>query len=244
MTNNVIKYLKSLKQSKQRQKYNNFIVEGKKSVDMLLSQNVFEVECIVVRKKAENEPRDLDIADYKYYEVSEKIMSQISLLKTPSDALAVVKRKRFEFDPTMKTFFYLDNVQDPGNVGTITRIADWFGIDGVIRTKDTASFYNPKVIQSTMGSFMNVNLMDADQILLDNISDFTWYGADMRGEDISSVRFADKSVIVLGNEGKGLSEESRKKIQNFISIEGSEERMAESLNVAIAASIIAYRMTL
>ncbi len=242
MSNSVIKYLKSLSQSKYRQMYNNFVVEGNKMLDMILNQNEFEIECIAYRKSNIEIEDKLQSLGCSIYAFDNKQMSQISLLKSPSDVFIVLKKQEFKLSTHANKIFYLDGIQDPGNVGTIVRIADWFGIDTLIRNQETADFYHPKVIQASMGSFLNVKLINDDENI-DFSTTYNIYGADMTGVEIENVTFEEKSMIVLGSEGHGISKKMNQVIQTFISIKGSKKRMAESLNVANAAAIIAYKMS-
>jgi TrmH family RNA methyltransferase len=241
MSSNVIKYIKSLAQAKFRQMYNNFIVEGNKNLTMVLNQKIFEIELIAYHKS------DLDVEEtIKYlkvpkYAIDTKQMKQISQLKSSSSVLIVLKKRKFELSEKANKLFYLDGIQDPGNVGTIIRIADWFGFDGIIRSSDSADFYNPKVIQATMGSFTNIALINEAELTTD-LKKYTWYGADMEGQDVKDVKFDQKSIIVMGNEGRGLRDDVLSRIDKKISIAGAERRSAESLNVASAASILAFNL--
>ena len=139
--------------------------------------------------------------------------------------------------------FYLDGLQDPGNLGTIIRIADWFGMEFLFCSPGTADIYNPKVIQASMGSFCRVKTVYAsfnDVVSMANRSGIEVYGAFMDGKSIYSSRLTDNAIIVLGNEGNGISENTAEKITTRLSIPSfsTGKSCAESLNVAIAAGII------
>ena len=132
---------------------------------------------------------------------------------------------------------YLDDVQDPGNVGTIIRIADWFGIKTIIRSTGCADFYNPKVIQATMGSFLNVNLYSEEFENLDNCLHES-VGAVMHGKPINGFNWPDKTLLIMGNEGKGIKAPIHQKLDHLVSIQGAPNRVADSLNVSIASGIL------
>lgn len=241
MSSNVIKYIKSLAQAKFRQMYNNFIVEGNKNLSMVLNQKIFEIELIAYHKNELEIEEEIKFIKVPKYAFDTKQMKQISQLKSSTSVLVVLKKRQFGLKENDNKLFYLDGIQDPGNVGTIIRIADWFGFDGVIRSSDSADFYNPKVIQATMGSFINIALINEVDLDAD-LKNYTWYGADMDGQDVKEVKFEQKSIIVMGNEGRGLRDEVLSKIDKKISIEGARGRSAESLNVASAASILAFNL--
>jgi TrmH family RNA methyltransferase len=241
MSSNVVKYIKSLGQTKFRQMYNNFVVEGNKNLAMVLNQNIFEIELVAYHKSQLEIEKLLLQSKFPVYAFDSKQMSQISQLKSASNVVVVLKKKTFTLEKSYNKIFFLDGIQDPGNVGTIIRIADWFGFDAVIRSNNSADFYNPKVIQATMGSFIGLPLINMDEIKED-LADYTWYGADMDGENINKVIFDVKSIIVMGNEGQGISKNVGANINKMITISGDDKRNAESLNVASAASIFAYKV--
>jgi TrmH family RNA methyltransferase len=168
-------------------------------------------------------------------------MDQISGLKTPSDIIIVLDQKQDEINILSQrgtSAIFLDGVQDPGNVGTIIRLADWFGIHAVIRSVDSADFFNPKVVQATMGSMANVHLFQAE------LADLTQYDKDiagtyMEGQSIFNTALSSDTILVLGSEGKGIRPENNQWITQKISIPGAKGKLAESLNVSVAAGIIA-----
>lgn len=238
ITANQKKFVKSLAQKKFRTEYNCFVVEGEKLVHELIDSD-FEIEVIYALKDwiEENQPE-------KAEEVSAKELASISLLKTPNQVLAVVKQKKEPLPNTINSFsIVLDKIQDPGNLGTIIRTADWFGIKTIICSDDSVDVYNPKVIQATMGSLFRVN------VVYTNLTDFfkeynslSVYGAMLDGENVYQKTLNKKgSVLLMGNESKGISESLLPFITDKILI--PKIGHAESLNVASATAILCAEFT-
>jgi TrmH family RNA methyltransferase len=241
ITHNQIKYIKSLHQSKFRQKYNNFIAEGDKIAEEILQNSIYVIEGIFATEKWINTN---DQFAYKHKNLLSGIdqgeMKKISTLKTPTNVLLVLKKKPESINYKLMNeghAIFLDNVQDPGNVGTIIRIADWFGIRTVIRSNGSSDFYNPKVIQATMGSFLNVNMFSEE---FENLQDAQHesVGAVMQGIDTSAFSWPEKSLLVMGNEGKGISGPVHQSLDHIVTIPGDTSRVADSLNVSIATGIL------
>ncbi|MEZ4910870.1 MAG: RNA methyltransferase [Saprospiraceae bacterium] len=221
--------------AKDRKELKLFIAEGEKACMTMLRKSSFDpvLICITHQFKYPSALENLPLSI-----ISAKDMSRISQLKTPSDILVVFRMpsNRIESLQGNGRIIYLDNVQDPGNVGTIIRIADWFGIPTIVRSSDSADFFNPKVVQATMGSLANVSLYDGE---LQSISyGRIVYGAFMDGIQLRSVEWNENSVLVLGSEGRGISPANYPLIQNKIAIPGVSSRLADSLNVSVAAGII------
>ena len=245
ITHNQIKHIKSLHQSKFRQKYNNFIAEGDKIAEEILQNSIYKIINLFATDEWLN--NNIQLAE-KHQNVLTRIdkaeMGKISVLKTATNVLLVLEKRSEAINVTLINEghgLYLDDVQDPGNVGTIIRIADWFGIKSVIRSKGSADFYNPKVIQATMGSFLNVNLYTQDFADLSALEHQT-IGAAMQGQSIDQFQWPKKSLLIMGNEGKGIKGSIQNKLDHFISIPGDDNRIADSLNVSIAAGILCARM--
>jgi TrmH family RNA methyltransferase len=229
LTKNKIKLIRSLSLKKNRQKHGLFIVEGEKIVNEVLSSD-WDVECIYATKEWLGENAII---------ISNNDLSRISSLKTPNKVLAVVKIKKGYLDITSNTVLALDGVQDPGNLGTIIRLADWFGVEDIICSDDCVDYLNPKVVQSSMGSFTRVNLhytrlMDAFKIY----SDYKLFMTVLNGTPLIEMTNADKKIIVMGSESKGISNEILELTSEKITIPKSKSSMAESLNVSVAAAII------
>lgn len=236
-----IKEVRSLHLQKYRQIYNKFIVEGGKACIEFIKNEKFIIKDIFITEISfEKYDQIKEIKKYNVTVITIKEMEQISSLMSVSDILIVALKAEDSIDVLQipeKNAIYLDNVQDPGNVGTIIRIADWFGVDVVVRSPESADFFNPKVVQATMGSMTNVALVTAT---LPKLTKFNRkiYGTYMNGTPISNISIPDNAIIVMGNEGKGISSENEPLINNKISIQGAQNRIAESLNVAIATGII------
>ena len=236
-----LKEIKALQQPKFRQIYNKFIAEGDKvCIEFLKNQN-FKINQILISSGSEEKYKtfvkhmtiDTDI-------ISSKEMEQISALKTASDILLLLEKKEDNINDLFKSdasAIYLDGVQDPGNVGTIIRIADWFGVDAVIRSEESADFFNPKVVQSSMGSMANTLLITSD---IETVSSLKKpiYGTYMKGAEMKKIIMESGAILVLGSEGKGISVIADKYIHKKVTIPGARYKIAESLNVSVAAGII------
>ena len=232
-----ISFIKSLHQKKVRKEKGLFIVEGLKSILEFINSDyvidsVFYTENLM--PKLGNLSRNI-----KSVEITESELSRISALNTPQAILAVVqipKQDDLSINKLNGPFLIaLDGIQDPGNLGTIIRTADWFGINTIVCSMDTAEAYNPKVVQASMGSLSRVN------VIYTPLSDFLdktklpVYGALLNGKSVYETNFGQEGIILLGNEGKGISEELQGRINYPVTIPRFGN--AESLNVAISASI-------
>ena len=229
LTKNQIKLIRSLSLKKNRQKHGLFIVEGEKLVNEVLSSD-WEVEGIYATKEWLGENAII---------ISNNDLSRISSLKTPNKVVAVVKIKKGSLDITSNTVLALDGVKDPGNLGTIIRLADWFGVEDIICSDDCVDYLNPKVVQSSMGSFTRVNLhytslMDAFK----KYSEYKLFMTVLNGTPLSEMTNADKKIVVMGSESKGISNKILKLTSDKITIPKSKSSKAESLNVSVATAII------
>lgn len=234
-----LKDIRSLHLPKFRQMYDKFIAEGEKVAIELLNNRKYNVDDILITASAAEKYQKIFDSNQVSI-ISDKEMASVSALKSPSDILLVLQRKEDSLDYLSKQdtcAIYLDGVQDPGNVGTIIRVADWFGIDGVIRSEDTADFFQPKVVQASMGSMVNVQLSTSRlaQIMPYNKP---VYGTYMNGQSLSTVKISKNAIIVMGSEGRGITKENEPFIHHHITINGHPSKVAESLNVSVAAGII------
>jgi TrmH family RNA methyltransferase len=235
-----IKELRSLHLQKFRQIYNKFIAEGDKVCIEFLRHDKYHVEEAFILDGHENEYQHLlKRLRIHVHSVNKAEMDQISQLKTPSGILLLLRRPDEGQKPDVSKgrTIYLDGIQDPGNVGTIIRLADWFGVERVIRSEDSADFFNPKVVQASMGSMVNVDLHTFDLAGLDLVG-LPVYGTYMTGENVMEYNFSTPGILVLGNEGKGISETLSKLVTQRLTVPGSKDKVADSLNVATAAGII------
>lgn len=237
---NKIKYVQSLHTKKFRQKYDNFIAEGDKICYEIIKSEKLNIEAIFALPQwMEKHSAELRPFQSILTEVNESELKKISTLTTPNQVLMVVKQSSFELDlQTIRSdlSLYLDGIQDPGNMGTILRIADWFGIRFVFCSDTCVDIFNPKVVQATMGAFLRIQ---SKEIELRELIEATTpvYGALLEGENLFQTERSNHGIIVIGNEGRGISEEVRALINRPILIPPHGEG-AESLNAAVATGII------
>ena len=238
ITKNQIKYINSLQQKKFRVEHQSFVVEGAKSVLELLNVD-FELELLFVTDDffKENE------AIFQLLSIQPKIvkaeeLEKAGLFSSNNAALAVVKTKEnLELLVEEKEFaLILDDIRDPGNLGTIIRIADWYGVTKIICSPSTVDYYNPKVINATMGSFTRVSLYYVDLVDFIKNQQVNIYGTLLDGENIHHTVFNDSGYIIIGNEANGISDEITKLITNKITI--PRFGGAESLNAGIATAVV------
>ena len=233
-----VKYIQSLGQKKFRQQEGVFIAEGPKLVNELLTEHSGSVlEVFAVKNWIEANGRLATNCDLT--EITEGELEKISQLTTPNQVLAIIKQST-PIKPVAekeKFILVLDGIQDPGNLGTIIRIADWFGVQHIVCSEDSADSYNPKVVQSTMGSIGRVNVFYTSLTKwLGEQQDARIYAAVLEGQDITRMQQPGGGLIVIGNESKGISEE----VLRFcnVSITIPQKGKAESLNAAVATGII------
>lgn len=233
------KWIRSLQLKKNRDEEQVFVVEGEKMVLEGLSQAFHELIILVV----ENEYVSLVPASTSKncYTISSNELAQLSTLKTPNKLIAVFKRRDQQTDSTKKGIV-LDGVQDPGNLGTILRIADWFGVSQIICSHETVDVYNPKVIQASMGAIYRVNVVYTDLKNFLTNSEQPTYAALLDGTDFQKVSFEENALLVMGNEGKGIHNELLPFINHRITI--PKVGQAESLNVGTATAILTAKMML
>jgi RNA methyltransferase, TrmH family len=245
LSKNKVKLIKSLEYKKFREKENLFLVEGEKLLQELLRSN-FTIRAIYA---TEGWMHDNPETYNKLFPIIEQLTQQelekASLLKTPQPVICLVDipQKIFKIDNLQdKLSLVLDSVQDPGNLGTIIRVADWFGIENIICSTDCADVYNPKVIQSTMGAIfrVHVNYIELASFFQSCHSlNLPIYGTLLDGENIYKKNLTPHGVIVLGNESKGIHSKYHAFISNklFIPFFPEGKKRSESLNVGTAAAI-------
>ncbi|PKP00521.1 MAG: RNA methyltransferase [Bacteroidetes bacterium HGW-Bacteroidetes-8] len=222
-----IKLIRSLDKKRARESTGLFVVEGEKLYGELLKS---------------------DLVIYKVFsreEISEEMMSKISHLSTPSPILAVVKKPSVKNDPKPqrgKLYLALDTVKDPGNMGTIIRLAEWFGVDTIFCSLECVDIYNPKVVQSAMGSLfrMNIQYKDLKEVIRQCTPDIPVYGTFLTGENIYYESLPEGAMVVLGSESFGICNELSQMVDKRVHIPSFsiEAKGGESLNVAIAAAVI------
>jgi len=227
-----IKLITSLKQKKYRQQHKLFVAEGKKIILELLQSNL-------QLHKLYTTTFGFGVLDDLVTQVTDNELKKISFLKTPNTALAVFKIPNATPIDFNKLVVALDDVRDPGNLGTIIRLCDWFGVRDLVCSLATVDCYNPKVVQATMGSItrVNVNYVNLKEVLGAQNDDI--YGAFMDGENVYETKLSSSGILVLGNEANGIGNSIEKLVTKRISIPRFGELQAtESLNVANAAAIL------
>lgn len=238
LSKNTVKFIKSLHQKKFRNLENRFLVEGEKSVLEVIKSSFFVETLVATSDFIERNHLTLKNFSGQFHEVTQKQLENIGTYQSNKDALVVVEKKKdLPFDPKPNEFLIaLDDVKDPGNLGTILRIADWYGISHVLLSPESAEVYNPKVIQSSMGSFTRVTW--AYEPLGDAFSRWNVpvYGAYLEGENVHEMQSLAPGVLLMGNESKGISKDIAKLVTKKVNIPGFGE--TESLNVAVATAIL------
>ncbi|MFC0183704.1 RNA methyltransferase, TrmH family [Pseudarcicella hirudinis] len=239
LSKNQIKYINSLQLKKTRQENQAFIVEGAKSVLELLNSD-FEVQNLYVSEDFYKENNLLwDKQPFAPEIVNQNDLEKVGSFSSNNAAVAVVKTKenRELLAEEGEFVLILDDIRDPGNLGTIIRIADWYGISKIVCTNSTVDMYNPKVISATMGSFSRVSMFYTDLTdFLGKLKDINIYGAFLGGENIHRISFPASGYIIMGNESNGISEEVGRFVTHRITI--PRFGVAESLNAGIATAVI------
>lgn len=239
MNKNWQKIIRSLQLKKIRKKEGLFMVEGRKNVLELLGSDFEKVAIFFTNNFGVENHRVLSKMNCLKEETSISNLEKNGSLKSNNQAIAVAKIKENSFDVFRlnEVTIVLDDIRDPGNLGTIIRIADWYGIKNVICSPETADFYNPKVILASMGSFTRVSLFyqDLNSFFKKLPKNYNAIGAFMNGKNIHSYTFRNPTLIVMGNESNGISQGLEKYISEKVSIPSFGE--AESLNVSVATAI-------
>ena len=238
-----IKFIHSLELKKNRRQEGVFVAEGPKVVGDLLE--MMRPTFLIATSEWMSANRDLQTDEW--LEVTDEELAKASFLKHPQQVLATfpIPPSLHEVSPEIDTnqlSLMLDGVQDPGNLGTIIRIADWFGINDVYCSQDTADVFNPKVVQATMGSIarVRVHYVDLPELLSHLPEDYPIYGTLLDGENIYETRLQPRGAIIMGNEGKGLSTAIIQRLTHRILIPNypPNRPTADSLNVAVATAIV------
>jgi len=231
LSKNEIKYINRLGLKKYRLQERCFVVEGLKTIHELLKskfilQRLYATESFNIDAKLETL-------------ISESDLRRISFLKNPNKALAIFKIPQIPLVEEKGLIVALDDVRDPGNLGTIIRLCDWFGVKQLVCSKQTVDCYNPKVLQATMGSIARVAISYLDLNLFLKETNLPVFGAFMDGENVYNKKLPEYGVLVMGNEANGISEKVAKLVNRHISIPRFGELQAtESLNVATATAIL------
>jgi TrmH family RNA methyltransferase len=231
LSNNHQKLITSLSQKKYRQKHQLFIAEGVKVVRELLESS-FELEIIF---STESEFSSLDC----FIQVSDQELKKISSLKTPNKVIALFKIPLQKKVNSSGLIVVLDTINDPGNLGTIIRLCDWFGVEQLVCSQDTVDCYNSKVVQATMGSLARVSISYLNLSEYLQTVSIPIFIADMDGVNIHKSKLPASAILVMGNEANGVSDRLKQLISNKISIPRyGNSNQVESLNVATATAIL------
>ena len=235
-----IKFIRSLEQNKYRKEFGLFVAEGPKLVDELY--NYFDCHLIAATKEWLRAHPTYK-AD-EVYEITQEELSKASALKTPQQVIALFKQPTYQYDVreiNKGLCLALDGVQDPGNLGTIIRLADWFGIEHVFCSFDTADIFNTKTIQATMGGMARVKVyyVCLKELINSLDTNIPIYGTFLDGDDLYDKSLSSRGIIIMGNEGKGISPELEQLVTDRLYIPNHpvNRESAESLNVAIATAI-------
>lgn len=234
LSKNQIKLITSLTQKKYRKQHQLFIAEGKKVIEELLQSN-FELESLFVT----NDKIFTSVPKDKINAITISEIKKISVLATANDCLALFKIP-VEREMTLKGLVLaLDDIRDPGNLGTIIRLCDWFGIETLLCSDETVDVYNPKVVQATMGSISRVNVVYTNLEKALKVTSLPILGTFMDGENIYKKELPKEGIIVMGNEANGISPEIENLVTQKIAIPRfGKLQQTESLNVATATAII------
>jgi TrmH family RNA methyltransferase len=232
ISKNKIKWIRSLQQKKNREDSGLFVVEGEKMVSEALKTFGKYIEFLCITKSSSIVPEN---SKFEVAIASDEELKSISSLKNPNKSLIVLKI------PIIKTIdvqfrIALDGIQDPGNMGTILRLADWFDVKEIICSKDTVDIYNPKVVQASMGAIFRINVIYCDLVDYLSKTKEPIFGALLEGENIYKKIVKPNGILVLGNEGNGISKDVISLIKNPITIPRFGK--AESLNVSVATGIL------
>jgi RNA methyltransferase, TrmH family len=237
-----IKYVQSLHQKKFRERHQSFIIEGDKIVREVISEQRLQLESIFATEEWIDENQQ-KLAQYNgiLTAIKSTELKKISALKTPNKVLVVAKMPTYTFPDfnalSSELYLVLENIQDPGNLGTIIRTADWFGIKHIFCSIGCVDLYNPKTLQATMGSFMRIKVhYTALEKLFESAPKLPRYGAILGGESVYETTLTKPSFLLIGNEGKGLKPDTQELLTNSVTIPRFGE--AESLNASIATGIL------
>ena len=248
LTKNTIKEIKNLEQRKARLEQQSWLAEGNKMVGDLLRMPISPFHCrkIIATREWWNDNEVLSSRADECYEVTRQEMERVSLLHAPQDVMAVfslpLEDDILPFKEDGQLAILLDEVQDPGNVGTIIRTADWYGVRDIYCAPGTADCFSPKVVQATMSALARVKVhyfksREAVCQWIDSCEAVPVYGTFLEGENIYSCKLTPHGLLVMGNEGKGISDEIAAKVNKKILIPAMFKQHVESLNVGIATAI-------
>lgn len=248
LSKNKIKFINSIKKKKYREIHHCFFVEGEKMVDELLNSDFETTEIFAIQEWLEQNKHIRTIKkQIEINEITETELKKISALSTPNKVLAIAKQPSYNYNLSAiqsELSLFLDHINDPGNLGTIIRIADWFGIKHIFCSLESVDLYNPKVVQSTMGAIFRVKVhyVDPKGLLSEvtKLDNYKIYGTFLEGANIYHEKLSETGLIILGSESHGISDDIKPFVHKklFIPNYPTERKTSESLNISIATSII------
>ena len=228
ITNSELKYIKKLGRKKYRNLHSHFVVEGDKVFNDFFDSNIPMFKSYSTHK----------IKGQNSIIVTDSCMKRMTFLKNPSNVLGIFSIPKKKKAPINEKVLVLDNVSDPGNLGSIIRLCDWFGFKNVVCSNKTVDCYNPKVVQSSMGSLARVNIFYEDlKSYLSKVS-IPVYGTFLNGELINNVTFPNEFVLIFGNESNGISQSINKFVNHKITIAKGSKSVVNSLNITSATAIL------
>lgn len=247
-----LKEISKLKLKKYREETNSFLIESEKILIEAINSD-WEIEEVYLTPENQNLINSFKkfetSKEIKIFELSEKEFKKISNETTPSGIAAKIKKKKFYFtsifDSSSNIIPVFERISDPGNLGTIIRTADWFGIKSIVLSEESVEYTNPKVVKASMGSIFHLQIFEevnlASFLELAKKNNYRILGTSTNGKNIASLKFDKKTILVFGNESRGISKEILAQCEDILSIPSYGK--AESLNLAISASIIFYEIS-
>lgn len=240
LSKNKQKYILSLQRKKIRQKEGMFIAEGRKTIEAILTTSLEVVEIFCLDDKASY----LNEYNGQKTIISRDELTHVSSYSNPDDGLAIIKIPIFNLEPSdlaKGITLFLDQVNDPGNMGTIIRLADWFGVKHILYNKGTVDPYLNKTIQSSMGAIGNVKCIEVDNTILNKLHNdlgLPIIGTKMDGGNLYRTDLPKNAIVIMGNEANGISNEVLEMASQYIAIPQHKDSISESLNVAMSCGII------
>ena len=240
ITKKTYKNIRSLKDKKIRHAQKRFTLEGIRTIQTVLDENV-PIECVLFTKEFHSKHSEFikQINDKILFEVSDREIKDLSNTITPSGVLAVAHFPNYNKIDLTKNLIYLDRISDPGNMGTMIRTASWFGLDQVVLSNNCIDPFNPKVVAAAMGSHFQLKFIGKEKI--ENLNDYLWIGASLNGQKLSELKEIKKKwVLAMGSEAHGISEKIMKRLDKVYTI--TKQGKGDSLNVAVAMGIFLNKL--
>ena len=240
ITKKTYKNIRSLKDKKIRYAQKKFTLEGIRTIQTVLDENV-PIECVLFTKNFHSKHLEFikQINDEILFEIPDKELKDLSNTITPSGVLALANFPNYNKIDLTKNLIYLDQISDPGNMGTMIRTASWFGLDQVVLSNNCIDPFNPKVVAAAMGSHFQLKFIGKEKI--ENLNEHLWIGASLNGQKLSELKEIKKKwVLVMGSEAHGISAKTMKRLDKVYTI--SKQGKGDSLNVAVAMGIFLNKL--